>query len=69
MPRSRWRLARLLTRIARDDGDPKLAEQVLRDTADSRERIARSLASLGLRDAFLEGIRSAVPAPAPVASS
>jgi len=69
MHRSRWRLARLLTRIARDDGDPKLAEQVLRDTADSRERIARSLASLGLRDAFLEGIRSAVPAPAPVASS
>jgi tetratricopeptide (TPR) repeat protein len=66
MHRSRWRLARLLVRIARDEGDPGLAERVLRDTADSRERIARSLTSLGLSGAFLDDVRSALHAPAPV---
>lgn len=70
MHRSRWRLARLLIRIARDEADPGLAERVLRETADSRERIAQSLASHGLREAFLNNdVRSALYAPAPVAVS
>jgi hypothetical protein len=66
MHRSRWRLARLLIRIARNAGDTALAERILRESADSRERIARSLISHGLRDAFLNDVRSALPAPAPV---
>ena len=65
MHRSRWRLARVLLRIARDEGDTALAERVLRESADSRERIARSLTALGLRDAFLSDERPAVPAPVP----
>jgi hypothetical protein len=66
MHRSRWRLARLLIRIAREEGDTALAERVLRETAESRERIARSLVPLGLRDAFLNDSRTALIAPAPV---
>jgi tetratricopeptide (TPR) repeat protein len=66
MHRSRWRLARLLIRIANDDDDTRLAERVLRETADSRERIARSLTARGLSAAFLSDVRAAPRAPTPV---
>ena len=69
MHRSRWRLARLLIRIARDEGDKALGERVLREAADSRERLARSLTAYGLQDAFLNDVRLALRAPAPAPAS
>jgi hypothetical protein len=69
MHRSRWRLARLLIRIARDEGDAELAERVLRESTDSRERLAGSLTAYGLKDAFLNDARSALRAPAPTPAS
>lgn len=66
MHRSRWRLARALIRVARAEGDAALEERIVRETADSREAIARSLAPLGLREAFLRDVRPPLAAPAPV---
>ena len=66
MHRSRWRLGRALIRSARDLGDAALEARIVRESADSRELIARSLLSRGLRDAFLRDDRSPLPAPAAV---
>jgi len=63
MHRGRWRLARALMRIARAEGDAALLDRVTRESAASRDIIAASLASRGLRDAFLSDDRSAVPVP------
>jgi hypothetical protein len=69
MHRGIWQLSRLLLRIARAKGDAALTERVLKESADSREIIARSLVPLGLRDAFLSDVRPPLLAPAPIAAS
>ena len=68
MHRGIWQLSRLLLRIARAGGDAALTERILKESADSREIIARSLVRLGLRDAFLSDARPPLLAPAPAAA-
>jgi tetratricopeptide (TPR) repeat protein len=63
MHRAHWQLARTLLRIARAEGDAAHAERILKESADSREIIARSLVPLGLREAFLSDVRPALLAP------
>ena len=58
--------ATIIERMARAEGDATLEERIVRETADSREAIARSLAPLGLREAFLRDVRSPLAAPEPV---
>jgi hypothetical protein len=68
MHRGIWQLSRLLLRIARAEGDAALTERILKESADSREIIARSLVRLDLRDAFLSDARPPLLAPAPAAA-